>query len=112
VEALAEQEGVNLALVLSRDGFILESEEGKETVDPEAVGVAVTTLWRAADEAGIEIELGAGANGLLEYKDGLLSTAVVRDADVILAIVADRDMNPATIRHLTVKFSELLAHVL
>ncbi len=113
LETLAQQQGVNVAMIVSRDGFILEMETGRGmSMEPETLGAAVSIYWTTADSMGRELEAGLGLNGLIEFKDALISTALLEENDVILTIVADRNVNPATIRYLTTKFSQLLEYML
>jgi predicted regulator of Ras-like GTPase activity (Roadblock/LC7/MglB family) len=113
MEALVQEEGVDMAMIVSRDGFILEVETGRDlAVEPEQVGAMVSTFWATADGMGKELAAGLGLNGLVEFKEALVSTALLVDDDLILTVVADKHLHPATIRYLTVKFSELLQHVM
>jgi predicted regulator of Ras-like GTPase activity (Roadblock/LC7/MglB family) len=100
-------------MIVSRDGFILEMEaERSLAMEPESVGAAVSTFWSTADSMGNELEAGIGVNGLVEFKEALISTALLGSEELILTVVADKGTNPATIRYLTVKFSQLLEHLL
>jgi predicted regulator of Ras-like GTPase activity (Roadblock/LC7/MglB family) len=113
IESLAREEGVSLAMIVSRDGFILEMEAAPGlTTEPETVGAVVSSYWASADSMGLNLELGGGLNGMIEFDGAVVSTALIKEEDLILTLVTDRSMHAATARYLTVKFSELLTHVL
>ena len=113
IETLAEQDGVNLAMIVSRDGFILElGAEREAPQEPETVGAAVSTYWSTVDAMGGELAAEVGLNSIVEFRGALLATSLLVQEDLILTVVADPQMNPATIRYLTCKFSELLETLL
>lgn len=113
LEALAREDGVDLAMVVSRDGFIIELEAARTPeIEPETIGAAVSTYWATADRMGIELGAGQGLNGLFEFKDAVVATSLMAQNDLILTVAADRRTNPATIRYLTARFSQLLEQVL
>src|SRR5205085_11869056 len=65
--------GVRLAVVVGRDGLMIEglARDGKE--DLEAVGAMMTTGLNTAEALGQEISRGNVAGGLNEYGYGLVS---------------------------------------
>ncbi len=113
LEVLAREEGVDFAMVVSRDGFIIEMEAARPPhLEPETIGAAVSTYWATADRRGSELGAGGGVNGIFEFKDGIIATSLMAENDLILTIAADRRTNPATVRYLTTRFSQLLEQVL
>lgn len=113
IETLAQQEGVNLAMIVSRDGFVIEYGVGRELpIEPEPLGAVVSTYWTTVDAIGRELSAGQGNNGLVECGDAVISTALIANEELILTVVTDKETNPAMIRYLTVKFSSLLEQML
>jgi predicted regulator of Ras-like GTPase activity (Roadblock/LC7/MglB family) len=113
LETLAQQEGINLAMIVSRDGFILEMETAREVpAEPDTIGAAVSTFWNTLDSLGKELEAGGGLTGIFEFKGAQVSASLIPEEDLLLTVVADKKANPAMVRYLTYKFSELLTHAL
>lgn len=113
LEMLASQEGVNLAMVVSRDGFIVEAHSARKLpTEQETISAAVSTFWEHAGSLGRELSAEQGCNALVEYKNALVSTTLIESEDLLLCVVADSTTNPATMRYLSTKFSELLARSL
>ncbi len=110
LETLSQQEGVNLAMIVSRDGFIIDLQTARELpADPEIIAASVSSLWGAGDVLGHQLAAERGVNTLIEFRGALVSTTVLDREDLLLAVVSDQQSNPATMRYLTAKFSELLA---
>jgi predicted regulator of Ras-like GTPase activity (Roadblock/LC7/MglB family) len=113
VETLAQEEGVNLAMVVSRDGFILEMQSAQKLAfEPETLGAAVSTYWNMADGMGKELTAEDGLNSVVEFRNATVATALIEEEDLLLTVVADKKANPAMIRYLTSKFTHLLVRSL
>src|SRR5260370_10408029 len=65
--------GVRLAVLVGRDGLLIEglTRDGKE--DMEAVGAYMTTGLNTAEALGQEISRGNVVGALMEYEHGLVS---------------------------------------
>mgnify|MGYP001826824138 CR=1 FL=1 len=113
LDTLVEQEGINLAMIVSRDGFIVEMQKGRDlTTDPETIGAALSTFWDHTDSMGKELTAKTGLNSIVEFQGAVVATSLIEAEDLLLAVVADPKTNPATMRYLTAKFSELLTRSL
>ena len=109
IETLAEQDGVNVAMLVSRDGFVLELAAARALdMEAETVGAIVSTYWASAEAMGRELKAAPVRSSIVELKDAVVATALLEQEDLVLTVVADSNTNLATMRYLTVKFAELL----
>ncbi len=94
---LTKVEGVVAALVVGRDGFVVEGMTTEETVDLEAVGAIVASNISAADSMGREMVRGPLRSMLLEFDDGPVAVGPA-GADAILVVVGTKQANLGRIR--------------
>jgi hypothetical protein len=94
---LAKVEGVLAALVVGRDGFVVEGMSSEESVDLEAVGAIVASNIAAADSMGREMARGTLRSMLLEYDDGPVCVGPA-GPDAVLVVVGGRNANLGRIR--------------
>ncbi len=94
---LAKVEGVLAALVVGRDGFVVEGMTTEESVDLEAVGAIVASNIAAADSMGREMARGTLRNMLLEYDDGPVAVGPA-GPDAVLVVVGSKQANLGRIR--------------
>jgi predicted regulator of Ras-like GTPase activity (Roadblock/LC7/MglB family) len=91
VAAVRQREGVEAAVVLGRDGLLIDSET-VSAVDAESVAALVPSIVAAADEFGAHAGRGALTTGILEYANGVaLVSALTNDA--ILLVLAQPSAN-------------------
>ena len=110
---LAEQAGVNMAMIVSRDGFVVEVESARELPgDAESIGASISSFWNVTDRLGDELAARLGLSCLLRYRRGVVGTAFIPEEDLLLAVYADRATDPAAMRYLTTKYSALLGRAL
>ena len=78
--------GVRLAVLVGRDGLLIEglSREGKE--DMEAVGAYMTTGLSTAEALGQEISRGSVIGALMEYEHGLVSIEPLGDYALVVTL--------------------------
>lgn len=91
--------GVRQAILVGRDGLMIEGmmREGKE--DMEAVGALMTTGYGTAEALGQEITRGGVVGLLVEYEHGLVSVDPLGDF-ALLVTLSDNASNIGRIRHL------------
>ena len=70
VGALRQREGVDAAVVLGRDGLLIDSETSG-SVNAESVAALVPSIIAAAEEFGAHDSRGALATAILEYEQGI-----------------------------------------
>jgi predicted regulator of Ras-like GTPase activity (Roadblock/LC7/MglB family) len=91
--------GVRQAILVGKDGLMIEglTREGKE--DMETVGAITTTGLSAAEALGREIARGSVVGVLMEYEHGLVSVDPLGDFALIVTLF-DNASNIGRVRHL------------
>lgn len=91
--------GVRQAILVGRDGLLIEglTREGKE--DMEAVGAIMTTGMNTAEALGQEIAHGSVVGVLMEYEQALVSVEPLGDFALMVTLF-DNASNLARVRHL------------
>lgn len=91
--------GVRLAVLVGRDGLLIEglTRDGKE--DMEAVGAYMTTGLNTAEALGQEISRGNVVGALMEYEHGLVSIDPLGDF-ALLVTLFDNATSIARVRHM------------
>lgn len=95
---LIKVEGVTTAVVVGRDGFVIDGVSRSTTLDTEAVGAVISTGIGSSEVMGGELGVGEMTQGLLEYKGGLIVMGLV-GRDAIVALVADIGANLGNVRY-------------
>jgi predicted regulator of Ras-like GTPase activity (Roadblock/LC7/MglB family) len=99
-------EGVTAAVVVGRDGFVIESAiSGK--VDIDALGAMASTGMGTAEAMGKELEKGEMIQMLVELDKGPIILSPL-STDELIAIVADAIANTGRIRYELKKNKERL----
>ncbi len=91
--------GVRQAILVGRDGLLIEglTRDGKE--DMEAVGAIMTTGMNTAEALGQEISRGQVIGVLMEYEQALVSVEPLGDFALIVTLF-DNASSIARVRHL------------
>jgi predicted regulator of Ras-like GTPase activity (Roadblock/LC7/MglB family) len=91
--------GVRQAILVGRDGLLIEgvARDGKE--DLEAVGAITTTGLSTAEALGQEIARGNVVGVLMEYEHGLVSVDPLGDF-ALMVTLSDNASNIGRVRHL------------
>src|SRR6516165_12053911 len=78
--------GVKLAVLVGRDGLLIEglSRDGKE--DMETVGAYMTTGLNTAEALGQEISRGSVIGALMEFEHGLVSVDPLGDFALVVTL--------------------------
>jgi len=93
VQALGSRDGVQAAIVLGRDGLMIDSQAG-EGLDADGVAALVPGIVTACDHVGTAAGRGAFGTCLIEFGNGLL-LVVELTADALLAVVFAEGRNVA-----------------
>jgi predicted regulator of Ras-like GTPase activity (Roadblock/LC7/MglB family) len=97
LEDFLKVEGVSAAVVVGRDGFVIESAvSGK--VDIEALGAMASTGLGTSEAMGGSLGQGALQQVLVEFEKGPIILSPL-SADELIAIVADNVSNVGRIRY-------------
>jgi predicted regulator of Ras-like GTPase activity (Roadblock/LC7/MglB family) len=94
---LVNVEGINSAVVVGRDGFVIDGITAGMSLDADAVGAVISTGIGSSEVMGRELEVGAMTQGMVEFSDGLIVMALLGE-DAILAVVADLNANLGNVR--------------
>jgi predicted regulator of Ras-like GTPase activity (Roadblock/LC7/MglB family) len=91
--------GVRQAILVGKDGLMIEglTRDGKD--DMEAVGALTTSGLGAAEALGQEISRGGIIGVIMEYEHGLVSVDPLGDFALLVTIV-DNASNIGRVRHL------------
>jgi uncharacterized protein len=91
--------GVRQAILVGRDGLMIEglTRDGKE--DMEAVGAMMTTGLSTAEALGQEIARGGVVGVLMEYEHGLVSVDPLGDFALVVTL-SENASTIARVRHL------------
>lgn len=90
-------DGVVAAMIVGRDGFVVEGMTSEERVDLEALAAIVASNISAADSMGKEIGRGVLRTMLLEYDDGPVAVGPA-GADAVMVVVGTRQANLGRVR--------------
>ena len=91
VGAIRHKDGVEAAVVLGRDGLLIDSQT-IPGIDPEDLAARIPAIIGPADELGDAVKRGALMTAVLEYHDGLAIVEVL-NADAILVVLLKPDVN-------------------
>jgi predicted regulator of Ras-like GTPase activity (Roadblock/LC7/MglB family) len=86
VGALRQREGVDAAVVLGRDGLLIDSETDPQ-IDAESVAALIPSVVAAADEYGAHDGRGPLTTAILEFAKGVAIVSVL-SSDAILLVLA------------------------
>ena len=89
VAAIRQREGVDAAVVLGRDGLLIDSQT-VPNLAPEEVAAHVPAIIAAADECGASAGRGTMMTAVLEYAQGLAIVSVLSPDAVLLVLLQPR----------------------
>ena len=93
VTAIREREGVNAAIVLGRDGLLIDGQHDG-SVDPEHLAAHVPSILAAADELAGAARQDSIRTIIVEYAAGLALISVL-SVDAMLLLLVRPDANLA-----------------
>ncbi len=92
VGAIRQREGVEAAVVLGRDGLLIEGQS-VPGLDTEDAAAHIPQIINAADEFGAATKRGTLTTAVLEHADGLsIVSALSRDALLLVVLGPDADV--------------------
>ncbi len=94
---LTAVDGISTAVVVGRDGFVIEGVSNG-SLDVEAVGAVISTGIGSSEVMGRELQVGALGQGMIEYDNGVLVMSYL-GRDAVLAVVADLQANLGNVRY-------------
>jgi uncharacterized protein len=90
-------DGVKTAVVVGRDGFVIEGISSDGSVDIEAVAAVISTGLAHSELMGKELNIGGMDQGMLEYAKGVLVTGSLGEF-ALLCLVCDQGSNLGMVR--------------
>lgn len=89
VAALRQREGVEAAIVLGRDGLLIDSQ-AIPGLDPEDLAARIPPIIGPADELGSAAKRGEAVTVILEHKQGIAIVSVLSSEAILLVLVQPR----------------------
>lgn len=86
VAALRQREGVEAAIVLGRDGLLIDSQ-AIPGLDPEDLAARIPPIIGPADELGSAAKRGEVVSVILEHKQGIAIVSVLSSEAILLVLV-------------------------
>lgn len=96
LDSLMKIEGITAAMVVGRDGFVIEAVSS-EGIDADAVGAIAAGSFGSFGSMGGELHLGPLGSLLLEYEMGPVAVSPAGE-DAVLAVVGDQRANLGRLR--------------
>lgn len=91
VAAIRQREGVEAAVVLGRDGLLIDSQT-VAGLDAEDIAARIPAIIGPADELGTAAARGPLTTAVLEHRDGLAIVSVL-SADALLLVLVRPEAN-------------------
>ena len=91
VGVLRQREGVEAAVVLGRDGLLIDSDV-QSTIDAENMAALIPQVVAAGDDLGAHDGRGAVQTAILEFAHGIAVICVL-NPDAILLVIAQPTAN-------------------
>jgi predicted regulator of Ras-like GTPase activity (Roadblock/LC7/MglB family) len=91
VAALRQREGVDAAIVLGRDGLLIDSQV-VEGLDPEDLAARIPPIIGPSDELGTAIGRGEIITAVLEHRQGVVIISAL-SAEAILVVLVQPTAN-------------------
>ena len=89
VAAIRQREGVDAAIVLGRDGLLIDSQVGPG-LDAEDIAARIPAIIGPADELGSATARGDLLTAVLEHRNGLAIVSVLSSEAILLVLVTPR----------------------
>src|SRR5580704_6997488 len=86
VEAIRQREGVDAAIVLGRDGLLIDSQS-VDGIDTEDLAARIPPIIAPADDLGHATTHGELVTTVLEYTNGLAIVSVLSPEAILLVLV-------------------------
>lgn len=104
---LVKIDGITTAVVVSRDGFVIDGASNGHSLDLETVGAVVSAGIGSNIAIGKELHVGAIRQSMAEYEKGFIVATLLGEAGA-LAVVADLKANLGNVRYHVKKHAALI----
>jgi predicted regulator of Ras-like GTPase activity (Roadblock/LC7/MglB family) len=96
LDGLLRIDGVTAALVVGRDGFVIEAVS-TDGIDGDSVGAIAASSLGTSEEMGNELHLGPLGSILIEFDQGPVAISPA-GPEAVLAVVANQTVNVGRLR--------------
>jgi len=96
LEGLLRIDGVTAALVVGRDGFVIEAVSS-DTIEADSVGAIAASSLGTSEAMGGELHLGQLGSILIEFEQGPVAVSPV-GPEAVLAVVGNQHVNLGRLR--------------
>jgi predicted regulator of Ras-like GTPase activity (Roadblock/LC7/MglB family) len=86
VGAIRQRDGVEAAVVLGRDGLLIDSQ-AVPGIDAEDLAARIPAIIGSADDLGAAASRGPLTTAVLEHRDGIAVVSVLSDDAILLVLV-------------------------
>jgi uncharacterized protein len=90
-------EGINAAVVVGRDGFVIEGISNDGKLDIETVGAVISTGLGSSEVIGRELSVGPLTQSMIEYDHGVIVLGTL-GKDSLLCLVCQSGANLGNVR--------------
>lgn len=97
VEAIRTREGVDAAVILGRDGLLIDSQVAAG-IDAEAVAARIPSIVSPADDVGQAVGRGNLTTAILEYEQGYAIVSSISN-EALLFVLVQPSTNLAALLH-------------
>ncbi len=108
---IVNMEGISAAVVVSRDGFVIEGITSGEDSDVDAIGAVISTGVGSSETVGDQLNVGGMVQSLVEYANGIVMMSLIGE-EAILAVTTDLKINLGHVRYQVKKIIPELAKIL
>jgi predicted regulator of Ras-like GTPase activity (Roadblock/LC7/MglB family) len=98
LDELIRIEGLIAAVVVSRDGFLVEGATRQREVDMETMAAVISAGVSSSEVMALQLTVGEPQLNMVECTGGMIITATLGD-DAVMAVTADIDARIGTIRY-------------
>jgi len=96
LEGLLRIDGVTAALVVGRDGFVIEAVSS-DTIEADSVGAIAASSLGTSEAMGGELHLGQLGSILIEFEQGPVAVSPA-GPEAVLAVVGNQHVNLGRLR--------------
>jgi uncharacterized protein len=111
LDELTKIEGLNAAVVVSRDGFVVEGSMRGGTVDMETMAAVISAGVGSSEVMARQLAVGELQLSMIECAQGMIVTVTLGE-DAIMAVTADLEAKIGNIRYqLKKRLNDIIATV-
>jgi predicted regulator of Ras-like GTPase activity (Roadblock/LC7/MglB family) len=98
LKELTDIEGINAAVVVNRDGFMIDGMMSVGQIDMEYMAAIISAGIGSSEQMARRLELGSITLNMVECEGGVVMVILIND-DAIMAVVADLNVPLGSVRY-------------